>query len=75
VSDLEECIHGLGPVSACTVCNGRQEREAKEHAEIPCNFPAKYESQCPACNLPIVVGQIVAWLPERRATHEGCWTR
>ena len=70
---LEECIHGLGPVEACTICNGRDKREAAEQAEQPRHFPAKFASQCPECDLPIAVGQIVAWLPEHRATHADCW--
>lgn len=70
---MDECIHGLGPVAACVLCNGRAQREAAEQAEAPHTFPAKFEGQCPGCDLPIYVGQIVAWLPERKATHEGCW--
>lgn len=74
MSGEEECIHGLGPVEACVICNGRAKREAAERAEQPRTFPAKFESQCPECDLPIYVGQMVAWLPERRATHAECWT-
>lgn len=69
----DECIHGLGPVAACTICNGRARREIAEQAELPRLFAAKFEGQCDNCDLPIMVGQTVAWLPERRATHEGCW--
>jgi hypothetical protein len=71
---MDECIHGLGPVEACTICNGREKREAAERAERPRTFPAKFEGHCLGCNLPIAVGQIVAWLPDRPTTHEGCWT-
>lgn len=28
----EECVHGLGPVAACVLCNGRARREAKQEA-------------------------------------------
>jgi len=69
---MDECIHGLGPVSACTVCNGRDERERTEASERPRVFPAKYAGQCAACNLPITIGQPIAWLPDRPVTHEGC---
>jgi len=30
--DEMECVHGLGPVSACVLCNGRARREAKQEA-------------------------------------------
>lgn len=73
MSALEECIHGLGPVEACVICNGRAKREAAEEAERPRVFVAKFDGQCDECDLPIHVGQMVAWLPERRATHEECW--
>lgn len=69
----DECIHGLGPVAACTICNGREKREAAESATQPRMFFAKYAGHCHECNLPILNGQVVAWLPERRATHESCW--
>ncbi len=73
LSDVDECIHGLGSVAACTICNGRDDREAAEQAARPRTFPAKFDSQCAECNLPITVGQLVAWLPDRPATHADCW--
>lgn len=73
MTDLDECIHGLGPVEACVICNGRAKRDAAEQAERPRQFPAKFEGQCDECDLPIYVDQVVAWLPERRATHVECW--
>lgn len=69
----DECIHGLGPIAACVVCNGRALSEAAERAGQPHTFPAKFEGQCPECNLPIAIGQIVAWLPDHKATHDHCW--
>lgn len=71
---MDECIHGLGPVEACTICNGREKREATEQAEQPRTFPAKYDSHCPACDLPIYVGQLIAWHPDRPARHDECWS-
>jgi hypothetical protein len=68
----EECIHGLGPIEACTICNGRDKREKAEAAERPRVFPAKYDGHCPGCNLPIHAGQMIAWVPDARPTHEGC---
>lgn len=35
MSDHNECIHGLGPVAACVICNGRAKREAVEAVGVP----------------------------------------
>lgn len=67
--DTEECIHGLGPKTACTICNGKAGIAADDPWRT---FPAKYAAQCNACNLPIEVGQIIAWREGDRAIHEGC---
>lgn len=67
----DECIHGLGPVAACVICNGRAKRE---QAEAYRTFPAKYPGHCSACNLPIYVGQMIAWRQDEPVTHAevGC---
>lgn len=70
---LEECIHGLGPVSACVICNGRAEKERQQTAEAPITFPAKYSTKCPECDHMIEQGDMVAWLDGRPAVHEDCW--
>lgn len=70
--DSDECIHGLGPVSACVLCNGRALREAAARRNEWRIFPAKFEGQCPECDLPIAVGQQVAWKPDHPARHESC---
>jgi hypothetical protein len=67
-----ECIHGLGPVSACTICNGRDERDRAVTAERAVTFAAKYPGQCSCCNLPIHVGQILSWDRENPPVHDGC---
>jgi len=67
-----ECIHGLGPVEACVECNGRAARERADQADAWRTFPARYESQCPACDLPIGVGDLIAWKPDAKPIHEGC---
>jgi hypothetical protein len=69
---MDECIHGLGPIEACTVCNGRDQREAQVDADAWRMFPAKYEGHCAECNLPIRVGDTIAWRPETRPIHEDC---
>jgi hypothetical protein len=70
VTDDDECIHGLGPVACCTICNGRAKREADQPSWR--HFPAKYPGQCPGCDLPIAVGQAIAWADGMSVHHEGC---
>lgn len=45
----EECIHGLGPISACTICNGREKREQADRDRITARWPARYPGRCAAC--------------------------
>lgn len=74
--DLDECIHGLGPVSSCRLCNGKDAAEAKADTEMPdpmATFPARYPSRCRGCDEPIVVGDMVAWHPDWLARHIDCW--
>lgn len=72
--DLEECIHGLGPVSACVICNGRAAAEARQAEETPIIMVTRYQAMCSACDLPIYPGQSIAWFKEhtRPTVHEGC---
>lgn len=70
---LAECPHGLGLRAACVLCNGRADREAAVQAVQPRTFPAKFDGQCPECNLPIRVGDTIAWLFDKPVTHVDCW--
>lgn len=50
MTDLDEdCIHGLGPVSACVLCNGRAKREEAERWEVGHWFTARYAGTCARC--------------------------
>lgn len=69
--EYDECIHLLNPAT-CTICNGRERRERETHTEGRREFPAKYEGQCPTCNLPIRVGDTVAWRTGEPARHARC---
>lgn len=71
MTEQTECIHGLGPTSACVICNGREERErtAEEPWQV---FPAKYDGWCGYCREGIIAGESIAWKPGGRAIHEGC---
>lgn len=66
-----ECIHGLLDIT-CTICNGRDKRERAETREAYRTFPAKYDGQCRECNLPISVGQMIAWRPDEPSIHQAC---
>lgn len=69
-----ECIHGLGPVSACVICNGRAKREAAEQVEQPVVMVTRYQAMCVECDLPIYPGQTIAWYPNhtRPTVHIEC---
>ena len=70
----DECIHGLGPVSACVICNGRAADEAKVPDETPVIMVTRYQAMCPECGLPIYPGQTIAWFAEhtRPTVHIEC---
>lgn len=42
----DECIHGLGPVACCVICNGREQRERDEARRlagiVQYSFPARF---------------------------------
>lgn len=66
----EECIHGIWPADVCTICNGKDRAETTEaHWRM---FPAKYPGHCHGCDLPISVGQRIAWQEDSPVYHEGC---
>lgn len=65
-----ECIHGLGPIAACVLCNGRAKREAEAVRWV--TFFARWPGHCPGCNLPIMEGQTIAWRQGAAAHHDGC---
>ena len=41
-------------------------------ATIEATFYARYDGQCPGCNLPIHVGSVVHRLSDERYVHQGC---
>jgi hypothetical protein len=68
----DECIHGLGPIEACVLCNGRAKREAEAETEDVRIIEARYEGDCAHCHLPIRVGDRIAWKSNARPLHEEC---
>lgn len=76
--ETDECIHGLGPVTACVICNGRerQERLARFVADpewLP--FPAKFFGRCPACDRSIDTGEALVRTGSGEFIHERCQYR
>lgn len=72
----DECPHSpaLTP-DTCSLCKQADQPDRSRH--LTNTFPARYDGQCPGCNLPISVGQIIvmAWTGEdgdRKAYHKGC---
>lgn len=63
-----ECPHGLD-TDWCTICKHGAE---KETVTVEFTFQAKYEGHCPECNLPIMLGQMIAKMSNERYIHEGC---
>lgn len=75
MSDVE-CPHFGRPLEfdgECTLCSGADRKLREQQMETPRTFPARFISQCPECDLPIVVGSAISWLPDRPAVHAECW--
>jgi hypothetical protein len=66
---MSECIHGLDD-DWCAICKHGPDRPAPEIVEY--KFKARYDGQCPACNLPIMVGQSCARTTRGRTVHDRC---
>lgn len=75
IDEDDGCIHGLGPKSACTICNGSERRAAQAQFSEPVRripIEAKYESHCHECDLPISVGQRILWARGEPSIHASC---
>lgn len=68
-SEPNECIHGLEP-DWCATCKRGPERVEPER--IWSSFDARYDGQCPECNLPISVGQFCVKTTRERVLHRSC---
>jgi hypothetical protein len=69
VSEDSECIHGME--YGCSICSGKDVRR-RESEGIEYSYRAKYEGQCPGCDLPIVVGQQCVKTTRGRNLHADC---
>lgn len=56
----DECIHGLGPVTACTICNGREAKDRAFADAISHRFRARFDGECAKCDGAIFVGDMMA---------------
>lgn len=65
---MDDCPHGSDPLT-CRVC-----RPAPPTAPVTLEyeFKAKFDGQCPGCNLPIVTGQGVGKWSDGRTRHAMC---
>ena len=61
-----ECIHGLGPVTACTMCNGREERERADRDRIVARWAAKFPGTCAMCGTDITAGETIQRTADER---------
>lgn len=41
---MDECIHGLGPVSACVICNGHEQAERRAAHRVVRSISAQFDS-------------------------------
>lgn len=69
--DDDECIHGLGPISACTICNGREKREQARRDLVVMRFPAQYASRL-ACGHEPDIGDLIARMADDRLVCAEC---
>jgi hypothetical protein len=66
---MAECIHGL-EAEWCATCKHGPERQEPERIDFV--FDAKFEGQCPECDLPISIGQFCAKTTRSRTVHRKC---
>lgn len=66
----DECPHGMEDPAWCSLC--KRGPTKPEPVTVVARFPARYDGQCPGCDLPIKVGQLVAKLSNDTYVHEGC---
>lgn len=67
----DECIHGLGPISACTICNGRAAAERKAANAVDYSFTAKFDGPL-ACGHHSEIGDQLHRLGDGRIVCDEC---
>ncbi|MGH9088023.1 MAG: hypothetical protein ACRDYZ_07910 [Acidimicrobiales bacterium] len=64
---MAECPHGLDDRWCATCLHGPERRP--EPAHVVARFPARYDGQCPVCDLPIGFGEPIAKMSDERYVH------
>ena len=72
-ADMDECIHGLGPVTACTICNGREARERAEANRVIYWFEARFDGTV-NCDHSVEIGERLARMGDDSIRCERCAT-
>jgi hypothetical protein len=65
----DECPHGLD-ARWCTICLHGVTRP--QPVTVVATFLAMLEGQCPGCDLPIYVGQVLHKMSNGPVVHKGC---
>lgn len=69
MNEADECKHGMNP-AWCSACKEGPRRPRP--ATVEATFCSRYDGQCPACNLPIIKGQVIHRMSNDTYVHEGC---
>ena len=72
---IASCAHGMPSPASCVTCieDGPVAPPTRsEPVTVVATFRARFDGQCPGCNLPIVPGQIAHILSDERRVHQGC---
>lgn len=69
MSEEDECKHGID-ASTCSLC--LHGVPTGTGPTITVTLMSKYEGQCPACDLPIHVGQVIHGMSDGSYVHAGC---
>lgn len=76
---MTECPHFGRPLDfpgECTLCSGADAKLKADQAAVAAlarrTFAAKWPGQCGVCNLPITVGQTIAWREGQPVVHAEC---
>lgn len=55
----DECIHGLGPIAACTICNGREKQQRLDRRKVDYQWTARFGGVCACCRDDFIVGELI----------------
>lgn len=72
----DECIHGLGPLSACVICNGSDRRDKlneQANSRLKYTFKAKFDGTCRKCFSPTSRGELVGMTQDDQVICSACF--